>query len=79
MLTFRFRNGLIDCRADCSDDKVDIRIYVTSRPVQGRPRKLALPRVYLNTSLLGWSNLYLVWLVDEFLRGGASIETSVGR
>ena len=31
-----------------------------------------------NTSQSVWSNLYLVWLVDEFLCGGASIETSVG-
>ena len=32
-----------------------------------------------NTSLLVWSNLYLVWLICEFLRGGASIEISMGR
>ena len=32
-----------------------------------------------NTSLSVWSNLYLVWLVDEFLCGGASIEISMGR
>ena len=32
-----------------------------------------------NTSLSVWSNLYLVWLVDEFLCGGASVEISVGR
>ena len=32
-----------------------------------------------NTSLSVWSNLYLVWLIDEFLCGGASIEISMGR
>ena len=32
-----------------------------------------------NTSLSVWSNLYLVWLAYEFLCGGASTETSVGR
>ena len=32
-----------------------------------------------NTSLSVWSNLYLVWLIDEFLCGGASIETLMGR
>ena len=32
-----------------------------------------------NTSLSVWSNLYLVWLVCEFLCGGASIEISMGR
>ena len=30
-----------------------------------------------NTSLSVWSNLYLVWLVCEFLCGRASIEISV--
>ena len=35
--------------------------------------------VDLNTSLLVWSNLYLVWLIDEFLSGVVSIETSMGR
>ena len=35
--------------------------------------------VDLNTSLSVWSNLYLVWLVDEFLCGGTSTETSMGR
>ena len=32
-----------------------------------------------NTSLSVWSNLYLVWLIDEFLCGGASIKISMGR
>ena len=32
-----------------------------------------------NTSLSVWSNLYVVWLIDEFLCGGASIDTSMGR
>ena len=32
-----------------------------------------------NISLSVWSNLYLVWLIDEFLCGGASIEASMGR
>ena len=32
-----------------------------------------------NTSLSVWSNFYLMWLADEFLCGGASIEISVGR
>ena len=32
-----------------------------------------------NTSVSVWSNLYLVWLLDEVLCGGASIETSMGR
>ena len=31
-----------------------------------------------NTSLSVWSNLYLVWLANEFLCGGASIEISMG-
>ena len=31
-----------------------------------------------NTSLPVWSNLYLVWLIDEFLCCGASIDTSMG-
>ena len=30
-----------------------------------------------NTSLSVWSNMYLVWLVCEFLCGGASIEISI--
>ena len=32
-----------------------------------------------NTSLSVWSNLYLVWLIDGFLCGGASVQTSMGR
>ena len=32
-----------------------------------------------NISLSVWSNLYLVWLADEFQCGGASIKTSMGR
>ena len=39
----------------------------------------ATSSVNWNTSLLVWSNLYLVWLLDEFLRGGARIETLMGR
>ena len=32
-----------------------------------------------NASLSVWSNLYLVWFIVEFQRGGASTETSMGR
>ena len=32
-----------------------------------------------NTSLPVWLNWYLVWLMEEFLCDGASIETSMGR
>ena len=39
----------------------------------------AASSVHSNTSLSVWSNLYLVWLVYEFLCGGASIETSMGK
>ena len=42
------------------------------------PEKSAEPKAvssgYSNTSLSIWSNLCLVWLVIEFLCGGASIE-----
>ena len=38
----------------------------------------AASRVDSNTSLSFGSNLYLVWLADEFLCGGASIEISMG-
>ena len=53
------------------------RSLVNVSPV--KPTEPGAPSsVDLNTSLSVWSNLYLVWLIDEFLCGGASIETSMG-
>ena len=47
------------------------------------PEKSAEPNagssVDSNTSLSVRSNLYLVWLIDEYLCGGASIKTLMGR
>ena len=51
---------------------VDVSLEKSSEP-------RAASSVDSNTSLSVWSNLYLVWLVDEFLCGGASIEISMGR
>ena len=46
------------------------------------PEKSVEPEVTLsvdwNTSLSVSSNLYLVWLIDKFLYGGASIQISMG-
>ena len=57
--------------------------YLSRSLVDRSPEKSVEPSasscVDLNTSLSVWSNFYLVWLVDEFLCGGASIETSMGR
>ena len=47
-------------------------------PVKSEEPSAALS-VDLNTSLSVWSDFYLVWLIDEFLCGEASIETSMGR
>ena len=54
------------------------RSLVEVSPVKSVEPSVA-PSVYSNTSLSVWSNLYLVWLIDEFLCGGASIVTSMGR
>ena len=47
------------------------------------PEKSAEPSasssVDSNTSQSVWSNLYLVWLVYEFLCGAVSIDISMGR
>ena len=57
-------------------------VYLSRSFVDVSPVKSAEPsaasRVDSNTSQSVWSNLYLVWLIDEFLYGGASIETSMG-
>ena len=57
--------------------------YLSSSLVDVSPEKSAdlkaASSVDSNTSLSVWSNLYLVLLIDEFLCGGASIETSMGR
>ena len=57
--------------------------YLSGSLVDVSPEKSSGPSVASsvdsNTSLLVWSNLCLVWLVDEFPCDGASIETSVGR
>ena len=54
--------------------------YLSRSLVDVSPEKSSEPSVASsvdsNTSLSVWSNLYLMWLVDEFLFGGASIETS---
>ena len=56
--------------------------YLSRSLVDISPEKSTEPnatlRVDSNTSLSVWSNLYLVWLVDEFLCGGASIEIPMG-
>ena len=51
---------------------VDVSLEKSSEPISASS-------VDSNTSPSAWSNFYLVWLVVEFLCGGASIETSVGR
>ena len=57
--------------------------YLSRSLVDVSPEKSAEPKaassVGSNTSLSVWSNLYLVWLIDEFLCGGASVETLIGR
>ena len=57
--------------------------YLSRSLVDVSPEKSSEPSaassVDLNSSLSVWSNLYLVWLVDEFVYGGASIETLMGR
>ena len=57
--------------------------YLSRSLVDVSPEKSAEPKaassVDPNTSRSVWSNLDLVWLADEFLCGGASIETSMGR
>ena len=67
------------CKADCSYDKVSIPVSLVDLSPENSAEPRAASSVDLNTSLPVWSNLYLVWLMDEFLRGGASIETSMGR
>ena len=48
--------------------------------IQKHPREPSdASSVDSNTSLSVWSNLHLVWLIDEFLCGGASIETSMDK
>ena len=58
-------------------------VYLSRSLVDISAKKFVEPgaawRVDKNTSLSVWSNLYLVWLTDEFLCGGASIETLMGR
>ena len=60
-------------------------VYLSRSLVDVSPRKSAEPKaassVDSNTFLSVRSNLYQVcmWLIDEFLCGGASIETSMGR
>ena len=48
--------------------------YLSKSPVDRCPEKSADPSasssVDSNTSRSVWSNLYLMWLVDEFLCGG---------
>ena len=65
----------------CSDDKVSVLILSKSL-VDRCPEKSADPStsssVDSNTRSV-WSNLYLVWLVNEFLCGGVSVEISMGR
>ena len=57
--------------------------YLSKSPVDVSPEKSSEPSaassVDSNTSLSVWSNLYLVWLIDEFPCGEASIETLMGR
>ena len=57
--------------------------YLSRSLVDVSPEKSSEPSAAsnfdLNTSLSVRSNLYLVWLVDEFLCGGALIETLMGR
>ena len=57
--------------------------YLSESLVDLSPEKSSVPSaassIDSNTSLSVWSNLYLVWLTDEFLCGGASIEISMGR
>ena len=57
--------------------------YLSRSLMDVSPEKSLEPSAALsvdtNPSLSVWSNLYLVWTVDEFLCGGASIETSMGR
>ena len=57
--------------------------YLSRSLVDKSPEKSwehsAASSVDSNTSLSVWSNLYLVWLIDEFLCGGASIKISMGR
>ena len=57
--------------------------YLSRSLVDVSPEKSAessaVSRDDSNTSLSVWLNLYLVWLVDEFLCDGASTETSMGR
>ena len=57
--------------------------YLSISLVDVSPVKSAEPSaassVDSNTSLSAWSKLYLVWVTDEFLCGGASTETSMGR
>ena len=55
--------------------------YLSKSLVDMSPEKSSEPSaassVDLNTFLSVWSNLYLVWLADKFLCGGASIEISM--
>ena len=57
--------------------------YLFRSLVDRCPEKSADPGASLNvdsnTSQSVWSNLYLVWLVNVFLCGLASIEISMGR
>ena len=57
--------------------------YLSRSLVDVSPEKSSEPSaassVDSKTSLSVWSNLYLVWLVYEFLCGVASIESSMGK
>ena len=57
--------------------------YLSRSLVDASPEKSSEPGPALsvdsNTSLSVWSNLYLVWLVFEFLCGEASTEISMAR
>ena len=56
--------------------------YLSGSLVDASPKKSSEPSVASsvdsNTYLSVWSNLYLVWLVCEFLCDGASTEISMG-
>ena len=54
--------------------------YLCRSSVDASSEKSSEPKAASSVdSLSVWSNLYLVWLIDEFLCGGASTETSMGR
>ena len=49
--------------------------YLSRSLVDESPEKSLEPGGLIRSA---WSNLYLVWLADEFLCGGALIEISMG-